>query len=198
MPSGYGTELIRHMGSRSLVLLSGGVDSSACVAFYRKLGYTIEALFVDYGQPARDAERAAASAIANHYSIPLQNVTCEGPPASFSGEIMGRNALLVFVALLYNPTWSGIIALGIHAGTRYYDCQKPFVDDLSRIVTGYSDGRTVLGTPFQAWSKAAIWNFCLETNVPLHLTWSCEVSPTRPCGTCLSCRDREALHARSK
>ena len=52
-----------------IVLLSGGIDSMACVEFYLKQGYSVEGLFFDYGQPALKAESVAANRIATHYGI---------------------------------------------------------------------------------------------------------------------------------
>ena len=44
----------------TLVLLSGGVDSAACAAFYRQLGHMVNGAFVDYGQPVRGQEEESA------------------------------------------------------------------------------------------------------------------------------------------
>ena len=181
---------------KSLILLSGGVDSAACAAFYSRLGHSVRGLFVDYGQPVRSVERESAAKVAAHYSIPLQSVVCQGPEANFSGEISGRNAFLITTAMVFNPKWTGIIALGIHAGTEYYDCGHTFVEDISRVVEGYSDGRVALGVPFLNWTKKMIWDFCLANHVPVEITWSCEVGPKTPCGKCLSCRELEAIYAR--
>lgn len=183
---------------RALILLSGGIDSAACLAFYRELGHSTEAIFVDYGQPAAIAERTSADAISAYYSTPLHSVTCRSEPLALKGEIPGRNAFLVLGAVLFNPKHSGMIALGIHRGTSYYDCQDLFLDDMSRILSGYSDGRIKLAAPFLSWTKDMIWSYCLQHNVPVDLTWSCEVSSTEACGTCLSCRDLEALRVRSQ
>ncbi len=184
--------------SQSLILLSGGIDSSACLAFYKRLGYSTPTIFIDYGQPARVPERASAESIADYYSVPFEIVVCNGPETSFAGEIWGRNAFLLMTALLYNQVHRGIIALGIHAGTPYYDCQTEFVQSISHIIEGYSQGRILVGAPFLSWTKDMVWKFAVETNVPLNLTWSCEVGTVQPCGDCLSCRDIEALNARTK
>lgn len=178
----------------ALVLLSGGIDSSCCIAFYQKMGYEVTGVFVDYGQPVVQREEQSANAIAKHYAIPLHTVHSSGPPAKFHGEIPGRNAYLVFAALLYHPTFSGTLALGIHAGTSYYDCSQVFASQLGNIVSGYRDGKVVLATPFLVWTKQMVYEFCLERKVPIHFTWSCEVGPTKPCGQCLSCRDRKQLN----
>jgi 7-cyano-7-deazaguanine synthase len=183
---------------RAVVLLSGGVDSSACVAFYLGLEFEVEALFLHYGQPPADSEWRSARQIAQHYRIPIDKIVCTTSPTQFSGEITGRNAFLLFSALVYNPGLSGLIALGIHAGTPYFDCSRRFSEEASRLLQDCSGGKVDLGVPFLSWSKDRIWRFCLHRQVPVQLTWSCEVGPDAPCGQCLSCQDREALHVREE
>jgi len=115
----------------TIVLLSGGIDSSCCVAFYRRMGHIVTGVFIDYGQPVRHKEEVSAEAIAHHFSIPLHVVRCSGPEVEFEGEIPGRNAFLAFAAVLYHPGFSGLLALGIHGGTAYYDCSEHFTIALS-------------------------------------------------------------------
>jgi len=179
---------------KTLVLLSGGVDSSCCVAFYRRLGYDVRGVFVDYGQPVNQKEEQSAKAIADHYSISVDIIRCSGPSVDFHGEISGRNAFLVFAALLYVPQLTGLLALGIHAGTEYYDCSEHFAYAVNDILSGYRNGAAVLATPFLNWTKHEVYDFCIEHLVPIQLTWSCEVGPSSPCGRCSSCKDREHLN----
>jgi 7-cyano-7-deazaguanine synthase len=180
-----------------LVLLSGGVDSSCCVAFYQRMGYNVAGVFVDYGQPVEQREEKSAGAIADHYAIPLHTIRFSGPPVEFQGEIPGRNAFLVFVALLFHPTFAGLLALGIHAGTPYYDCSEHFATQLGDVLSAYREGQVLLATPFLLWTKQMIYHCCAEYKVPIQLTWSCEVGPSEPCGKCLSCRDRELMNVRT-
>jgi 7-cyano-7-deazaguanine synthase len=51
-------------GSRKhvLVLSSGGVDSTGCIQFFKKLKFEVEAIFFDYGQPAKKYELKAITA----------------------------------------------------------------------------------------------------------------------------------------
>ena len=53
-----------------VVLLSGGIDSAAVLAAYMSPRHPVKALFVDYGQPARRSERAAAQAILRELASP--------------------------------------------------------------------------------------------------------------------------------
>lgn len=45
---------------KAFILLSGGIDSMACVNFYKALNYEVECIFCDYGQPASISEKQAS------------------------------------------------------------------------------------------------------------------------------------------
>lgn len=100
-----------------LVLLSGGIDSAACLDFYLDLGRIPCAIFVDYGQPTTECELRAARAVADFYSVPLTYLRCEGAGPKGAGVISGRNAFLEIAALLKRPDSVSVIAAGIqHPG----------------------------------------------------------------------------------
>ena len=64
----------------ALVLLSGGVDSAACLAFLLEQA-PAEAMFINYGQAAAAQEEASATAIAHHYGVELRTIRCVGAAA---------------------------------------------------------------------------------------------------------------------
>jgi 7-cyano-7-deazaguanine synthase len=177
------------------VLLSGGVDSAACAHFYLAQGVRVHPLFVSYEQPASDAELKSARAICKFYGIALRVVTVRGLRIPSSGEIPGRNLFLVTAALMSGGGESNLIALGVHAGTRYFDCSPPFTTLCEKLLEGYADGRTRIGAPFLKLNKGQVWSYCKQYHVPVHLAWSCEASGKKACGKCLSCRDRRDLLA---
>ena len=179
----------------SIVLLSGGIDSAACVHYYLDLNFEVLGLFFDYSQSALDNERRSAVLIAAHYGIKLDQASFSGTKHYGPGEIRGRNAFLILAALLYYPRFKGIISLGIHTGTPYYDCSERFIRDVTPIIEGYTGGEVRINAPFLTWDKLTIYAYCKEKNVPTHLTYSCESGTDPPCGKCLSCKDREALNA---
>lgn len=183
---------------RALVLLSGGLDSTACVHFYVSHGFEVHALFLDYGQSAATQEARAAANIAKHYDVPLALLACTGPRPKTAGLILGRNAFLVFAALMEFSSSSGLIALGIHSGTAYFDCSEPFLELVQGIVNAYADGRIRVSAPFLSWHKSHIWDYCLASDVPISLTYSCELGQQQPCGECMSCEDLRVLYARAQ
>jgi len=177
------------------VLLSGGIDSSACVSFYMDQGFSTEGVFIDYGQIALPREIRAAESIAEYYGISLKKFKWSGGQQKKSGFISGRNAFLLSSALMELPQETGILAIGIHSGTTYQDCSISFVRKMQTLFDLYTHGRVQIGTPFLKWLKSDIWHYSKSRGVPLNLTYSCERGEEQPCGHCLSCRDLEALYA---
>ncbi len=55
---------------KSVILLSGGLDSSANLAFARHFDEPVLALTIDYGQKAAVPELRAAGALARHFGVP--------------------------------------------------------------------------------------------------------------------------------
>jgi 7-cyano-7-deazaguanine synthase len=152
-------------------------------------------LFIDYGQYARNLERNSATRIANYYNIPFDQA-CFSASISFGqGEIQGRNAFFIMAALLVYPKYKGILSIGIHTGTPYYDCSEQFMKDITNILDAYTGGAVRVDAPFLTWNKAMIYSYCKEKEVPINLTYSCQAGTDPPCGKCDSCKDREALDA---
>lgn len=180
-----------------LVLLSGGVDSAACLEFFIESGRYPSALFVDYMQPARDEESKAANSVATYYGVELHRARWVSTNLKTFGEIPGRNAFLVIAALMERPETVTSIAIGVHAGTEYADCSPEFVEKMQKLIDVYTDGSIQLVAPFLTWTKPDIWAYATTRDVPVNVTYSCEKEGHTPCGECLSCRDRKALNALS-
>lgn len=196
LSGGYTNRMRRNDKPPIYLLLSGGIDSAACAQFYLRLGHELRAIHVNYGQPAALAEQRSADALADYFRVGISHVALRGIGVVPSGEIPGRNSTLLSAALMASRGKQALISIGIHAGTRYFDCQESFVQLWNSLLSGYTDGRVQLGVPFLSWTKDSIWRYCSENKVPVGLTWSCEASSTTPCGMCLSCKDKERLLAR--
>ncbi len=178
---------------QAYVLASGGVDSTACIAYYLDLGFRVSPVFIDFGHPANIVERLHVRQVASHYELSPREIEVRGVDAYQEGEIRGRNAAFVAIALMAYPGMSGVIALGIHAGSPYYDCTPRFRDQMSALVSEYTNGGVQFDAPFINVEKPGIVEFGKAHSLPFGLTYSCEMGATPPCGKCLSCKDREAL-----
>ncbi len=181
--------------ARSIVLMSGGIDSSAVVAAVRGEGSDMSGLFVDYGQPAAGSEWRAVQQVARHFGIEAKKVELGFPLGSESGEYFGRNALLVLIAAGITEVRPLTVALGIHALSEYYDTHPLFVRQMQRVLDGYFAGEVIVSAPFLARTKPEVIAFARENGLPLDLTYSCETRNAPPCLQCPSCEDRADAHA---
>jgi 7-cyano-7-deazaguanine synthase len=181
--------------SKALVLLSGGLDSMATAALLSKSGHEVSGLFIDFGQPACEREASAVSLVAARLEIPLRVCALPALRPPYPGLLPGRNGLFLHVALHLATPFAGLLALGIHSGSRYPDCGPPFVLAAQSLLDLYTGGTVSLVAPFVDTTKEGIWAYCLDEGLPVDLTYSCELGLDQPCNRCLSCDDRRRLAA---
>lgn len=177
--------------SEALVLSSGGLDSTTLIALLISFGIRPTSLFIDYQQSAVIAEEAAITSICQDMSVPLNIVRYKGTQFG-AGEIRGRNAFLLHTGLLEFTAASGILVMGLHAGTGYVDCSPEFIELMQNSFDLHTGGSISIVTPFLTWSKGDVGRLAIDLRVPIEQTYSCE-SENKPCGRCNSCRDRECL-----
>lgn len=175
------------------VLMSGGIDSAACAAFFIDQGLKVSAVFVDHGQAAAGLERVAVRSLAAKLNIEVQELVLTGAAPFGAGELVGRNAFLVFSAMFATRAQSSRIALGLHAGTPYYDCSPAFLETINRAAAEHTDNTVQVVAPFIEWTKRDVYSFFVQTGLPIELTYSCESGESPACGKCASCLDRKAL-----
>jgi 7-cyano-7-deazaguanine synthase len=150
---------------------------------------------VDFGQAAAPFERRAGEAIAHHVGASYRSILVRQNDTYGSGEILGRNMFLTSAALLFGGLSTGVIALGIHAGTTYYDCSRDFLNEIDGLISAQSDGRIRVLAPFIDWTKKDVFDYFSKAELPLELTYSCEAGTQPVCGECNSCLDRTLLQS---
>jgi 7-cyano-7-deazaguanine synthase len=197
------------------VVLSGGLDSTVCMALATRDGQPLVAVTFDYGQRHRiELERAAA--VAAHYGAEqlvvrldasqwggsaLTDPSIDVPDASAVGSgipvtyVPARNLIFLSVATgVAEARDADALYLGINAldYSGYPDCRPEFVRsfaETARLATKRGvEGRPIaVRTPLVDLTKSEIVRLGLDVKAPLHLTWSCYRGGPRPCGTCDSC-----------
>jgi 7-cyano-7-deazaguanine synthase len=169
------------------------MDSAALLSFYLSRGAQVRCVHFDYGQPSMAGERRSVLALSRHYDVVVEKKRLGFAVERTEGEYHCRNALLVLAAASVAQRARLGIAIGIHAGSPYYDCTPAFVDDVQRVLDGYHGATMRVEAPFLEFSKRDIFDYCLGNGVPVDLTFSCERGSDRPCKRCDSCKDRMTL-----
>jgi 7-cyano-7-deazaguanine synthase len=199
----------------SVLILSGGIDSTVLLAHLLARGSQVRALTLDYGQRHR-REIESAQAVAAHYGVEhriadlravaglmgdnaLTDRSVEVPEGHYQAESMkatvvpNRNMLFLSLAGSWAvATRSDSVVYGAHGGDHaiYPDCRPEFAEAMDRALA-LCDWHTVrLERPFVDWDKAAIVRRGVELGAPLALTWSCYVGGSKPCGRCGTCVER--------
>jgi 7-cyano-7-deazaguanine synthase len=204
----------------AVVLFSGGLDSSTCLAIAREDGFAPHALAVRYGQrhahELRAAERVAkalgvplklvemdlraigGSALTGELEVPKDAPVGQGIPVTY---VPARNTVLLGLALGYAEVLGAQdIYIGVNAidYSGYPDCRPAFVrafEALANLATAAAvEGRAryEVHAPLIRLSKAEIIRLGTRLGVPYGLTHSCydPDSAGRACGRCDSCRIR--------
>jgi 7-cyano-7-deazaguanine synthase len=198
----------------TVVILSGGLDSTVCLAEAKAAGDTAIALSIDYGQRhAVELERARS--IAAHYGVEhieqrldlsawggsaLTDASIDVPTASDSDRIPvtyvpGRNLIFLSLAIaLAEARGSDNVSIGVNAldYSGYPDCRPEFIASFrataALALRAGVEGRAVdVITPLIDMTKAQIVRRGVELAAPLELTWSCYRGNDKPCGDCDSC-----------
>jgi 7-cyano-7-deazaguanine synthase len=200
---------------RSVVLLSGGMDSSVCAALAAR-ETEASAMHISYGQRTEQRERWAFERICDRLGIrrrlALRNeaLSLIGGSALTDSRIavpqakneIGHGAVPVTYVPFRNAhflaaavSWAEVLdATRIYIGaveqdsSGYPDCRPAYYTAFNEVVrTGTRDGKIAVVTPLIAMRKAQIVKLGLEIGAPFDLTWSCYSREDKACGICESC-----------
>ncbi|HGC5902190.1 TPA: 7-cyano-7-deazaguanine synthase QueC [Legionella pneumophila] len=206
---------------KAVVLLSGGLDSTTCLALAKSQGFACYALSFSYGQ-RHSAELCAATRIAKHMGAAdhkivtldialfggsaLTDASIEVPEFKESPEIPvtyvpARNTIFLAMALGYAES---IGARDIFIGassvdySHYPDCRPEFIESfqsLANLATkaGIEGDRFTINAPLQYLSKVQTIQLGTELGVDYGLTVSCYQANEagEACGQCDSCTFRK-------
>ena len=199
---------------RSVVLLSGGMDSCVCAALAARESEAA-GLHISYGQRTEERERRAFERICDRLGIQrrlaIRNealsiiggsaLTDADIAVPEAGEQIGAGIPITYVPfrnahfLAAAVSWAEVLgAEKIYIGaveqdsSGYPDCRPAYYQAFNQVVkAGTREGKIEVVTPLIAMRKAEIVKLGLELGAPFDLTWSCYSREDKACGVCESC-----------
>ena len=205
---------------KSIVVHSGGMDSSVLLYQLVQNGDEVKTISIDYGQRHKkeilQAKKMAESLGIEHQIADLTSIThllsgsaltspdIEVPEGHYAEENMkatvvpNRNMILLSVATGWAVSKKfDRVAYAAHSGDHaiYPDCRTEFADVLGQAIEMADWQKVSLYRPFVDITKADIAKLGNDIAVPFELTWSCYKGQDLHCGKCGTCVERrEAFH----
>jgi 7-cyano-7-deazaguanine synthase len=207
---------------RSVVLLSGGMDSCVCAALAVR-DTEAAALHISYGQRTQERERWSFERICDRLGIKrrlaLSNeaLSIIGGSALTDPEIQvpqAQEQIGSSIPVTYVPfrnahflsaavSWAEVLeADKIYIGaveqdsSGYPDCRPAYYAAFNSVIrAGTRDGKIEIVTPLISLRKAEIVKLGQELGAPFDLTWSCYSREDKACGVCESCALRQRAFA---
>lgn len=201
---------------RSLILLSGGLDSTTALARCIADGQVCEAVSFNYGQKHK-RELLSAEAVANYYKVKHTVLDLTGAAAAFAGSALtggedvpeghyedasmkktvvpNRNMIMLSLAAgLAISRGIKDVVYAAHSGDHaiYPDCRPEFYDAVQLAVAIGNEKGPDLKAPFLRITKAEIAKLGAQLKVPFELTYSCYNGQVVHCGACGTCQERRA------
>lgn len=173
------------MGGSSVVLYSGGLDSTVCLAEAVRDSDSVTALTFCYNQSNID-EVSKAEILCRQWEVPhvVVNLSSIGLGNNASVEIPARNSIFLSIALkVALETKSSRIYFGAEPDATYVDSSPAFIDKMRDLLNLFD---VDLVTPVKYLrSKTEVLQRAFDLGVPIDLVHSCRFSPI--CGKCKTC-----------
>lgn len=200
---------------KAVVLLSGGMDSTVCVAEAIEAGFEPCTLHVNYGQRTEKHELKSFYDVSDYFGVNHKLVTDIKHLVAIGGSSLTDTKIEVTKADLENKeipssyvpfrnanilsiavSWAEVIeAKAVFIGaveedsSGYPDCRKAFFEQYEKMVElGTKPSTSIkIKTPIIHLKKSEIVKRGIVLKAPFHLTWSCYQSEDQACGVCDSC-----------
>lgn len=184
---------------KSIVLLSGGIDSAVAAALEREKGYEVFALSVDYGQSHR-CEIQAAEKIAKWLGAIEHRIVQFDLGQLAKGPLVGeptlcrtleeiretpspayvpaRNTILISLALAWGEVVGSrldtriVIAPNLDDAIAFPDCSRPWVEAAQRVAQTTLIAPSI-NAPLLSWRKPRVIQAAHDLGIPLKDTLSC-------------------------
>jgi 7-cyano-7-deazaguanine synthase len=200
---------------KTVVLLSGGMDS--VTAFYEVMRQheVVAALSFDYGSKHNAREIPFARLHAERAGVVHRTIDLAFMNECFASDLLKsggdipdghyaeanmkrtvvpfRNGIMLAVACGFAESVEAeALAIAAHSGDHaiYPDCREPFMQGMATAMEEGTYARIKLMRPFIAMDKTAIARRGIELGIDFSETWSCYKGGEIHCGTCGTCVER--------
>ena len=201
---------------KSIVLLSGGLDSAVSLAVKNHEGNEILVLFFDYGQKSMEFEKRASKNLAEYYktdfkiikldwlkeitksalvnpdnSVPnADTYNMDDDAVSKNLWIPNRNGLFVNIAASFADSFGYdeiVIGANEEEATSFKDNSQEFIDSITNSLKFSANGNIKVVSPLIKMNKSDIILLGKKLNLPFSLIRSCYNNLNTHCGKCESC-----------
>ena len=205
---------------KAVILLSGGLDSTVCMAYAKEAGYELYPISFDYHQ-RHNIELESAKKVAAFYQVAkhvvietnmnviggsaLTDASIDVPDGDIKSDdipvtyVPARNLIFLSYALSYaEAIGAERILIGVNAldYSGYPDCRPAFIEQFQQVanyatkVAAVDKKEILIETPLLNLSKKEIVELGTKLGAPLHVSHSCYRGGEKACGVCDSCQLR--------
>jgi 7-cyano-7-deazaguanine synthase len=203
---------------KTIVLVSGGMDSCVTAAIAAERGGELALLHVNYGQRTEGRELISFHQVAGYYGAKERLIADVRYLAAIGGSALTdaaihiptvaertsgvqptyvpfRNTHLIAIAV----SWAEVIGarrilIGIveEDAAGYPDCRRSYLEAMNQVIRlgTRPESQIEVEAPLVGMTKTEIVRRGAALNAPFDLTWSCYRQEDVPCRNCLSCELR--------
>lgn len=196
----------------SLLMASGGLDSTVMAYWLKQQGKRVLPLFIDYGQHFKNEEfNTLIKVIPQEYKDSIRVIRIGDvyrsstsrmikEPDLWNDDVTADDLYLPYRNLLFLSV-AASVAQSEHISDVYsafinsnhakeIDCSKEFFDRLGTMLEDF--GTVKINMPFRDYSKTEVAELGVKLGVPIAMTYSCQANSKIHCGVCPNCVDRLA------
>ena len=183
---------------KSIVLLSGGIDSIVLLSLLNQTEDELIPIMFDYGQIQFKQEKKSAESICKHLNLKLNVVKIWTLETYTNGFIPARNSILILNAVNFCGKMGAVnIYFGaIKSEENFNDCTKDYINRMNNLLSIHN---VKLFAPLIDMDKIEVIKMAVKFGIDITNTWSCNF-PRRnifggliPCNVCSDCMIRNEV-----
>lgn len=191
---------------RVVALSSGGVDSSLTMLLLKKKDCSVFPLFVNYGQLSAEYEWNACQRVCEFLGLKPDRMDVQGVgkliPSGITNRdcdienesfLPTRNLLFLTLGAAYGYVKAAhVIAIGLLSNPIFPDQTRDFIQEAQKTISKALGIDVTILAPLISLDKSDTLRLARKHGLPVEYTYSCHSGTQKPCGRCISCKERIA------